>query len=86
MMGAQNDFGMPELTIEQKQSKVEAFKADLIALREKYGFGKHESPDYNGAEEYCGSEFYFTFAEDEHEEPYYLETVGDIFKDVFGEF
>ena len=41
------------------KKKLEAFKTDLKELLKKYKFGKHEMHDYNEADEYCGSDYYF---------------------------
>ncbi len=42
------------------KEKISDFKDELKLLMNKYNFGKHESNNYNGMEEYCGTDSYFT--------------------------
>lgn len=40
----------------------EAFKAELKALVKKYDIGTWETDQYNGMEEFIGTDIYFTFS------------------------
>ena len=46
----------------------------------KYNFGKYESDNYNGMEEYCGTDYYFTV----DGETWYGETISEILDEVVG--
>jgi hypothetical protein len=63
-----------ELEFENKRKTVDEFKIELKALMDKYNFGKYESNNYNGMDEYCGSDCYFTI----DGETWYGETVSEI--------
>lgn len=39
--------------------QIEAFKNDIKNIVSKYNFGKHGIDNYNGMEEYCGTDYYF---------------------------
>lgn len=67
-----------ELDFENKKKKIDKFKIELKALMNKYNFGKHKSHNYNGMEEYCGSDYYFTVNGD----VWYGETISEILNDV----
>jgi hypothetical protein len=69
-----------ELEFENRKKKIEAFKTELKALMKKYNFGKHESDKYNGMEEYCGTDYYFTV----DGETWYGETIAEILDEVVG--
>lgn len=69
-----------ELEFENRREKIEAFKTELKTLMTKYNFGKHESNNYNGMEEYCGTDYYFTV----DGEPWYIETIAEILDEVVG--
>jgi hypothetical protein len=71
---------MEELEFENRKKKIEAFKTELKALMNKYNFGKHESDNYNGKEEYCGTDYYFTV----DGETWYGETIAEILDEVVG--
>ncbi len=61
-----------------KEEKIEAFKTELKALMNKYNFGKSESDNYNGMEEYCGTDYYFTV----DGETWHCETIAEILHEV----
>lgn len=42
------------------KAEFKGFKKELSELITKYKVGKYESDDYNGNEEYCGTEIYLT--------------------------
>ena len=67
-----------ELDFENKKKTIDEFKTELKALMNKYNFGKHESDNYNGMEEYCGSDYYFIVNGD----VWYVETISEILNDV----
>lgn len=67
-----------ELEFEDRKKKIEAFKDELKALMTKYNFGKYESMQYNGMEEYCGSDYYFIV----DGEKWYDETIEEILHSV----
>jgi len=58
----------------KREEKIIAFKKELKELMVKYDFGKTEHDNYNGMEEYCGTDIYFTI----NGEAYYSETVNEI--------
>ncbi len=66
---------------ENRKQKVEVFKAELKALMTKYNFGKYESDNYNGWEEYCGTDYYFIV----DGTPWYGETIAEILDEIVGE-
>jgi len=51
---------MEDIEFKHASKKNNEFKAELKSLINKYNFGKHESANYNGMEEFCGTEIYFT--------------------------
>ena len=67
-----------ELKYEKRKNKIDKFKSELKTLMNKYNFGKHESDNYNGMEEYCGTDYYFIV----DGEPWYAETISEILDDV----
>ena len=67
-----------ELEFENRKKKIEAFKNELKALMTKYNFGKHESDNYNGMEEYCGTDYYFTV----DGETWFCETISEFLDDI----
>jgi hypothetical protein len=69
-----------ELEFENRKKKIEAFKADLKALMNKYNFGKYESGNYNGMDEPCGTDYYFTV----DGKIWYAETIAEILDEVVG--
>jgi hypothetical protein len=69
-----------ELDFENREKKIEAFKTELKALMNKYNFGKYESDNYNGMEEYVGTDYYFTI----DGETWYGETITEILDDIIG--
>ncbi len=66
------------LEFKNREEKIEAFKAELKALMNKYNFGKSESDNYNGMEEYCGTDYYFTV----DGETWYCETIAEVLNEV----
>lgn len=66
---------------ENRKKKIEAFKTELKALMTKYNFGKSESHNYNGMEEYIGTDYYFTI----DGKPWYGETIAEILDEIIGE-
>ena len=71
---------MDELEFENRKNKIEAFKTELKALMTKYNFCKHESYNYNGMEEYCGTDYYFTV----DGETWYNQTIAEILDEIVG--
>lgn len=69
---------MKELEFENRKKKIEAFKTELKALMTKYNFGKAEKDNYNGMDEYCGTDYYFTI----DGEAWYGETIAEILDEV----
>ena len=69
-----------EIKFENRKKKIEAFKTELKALMTKYNVGKHESDNYNGMEEYSGTDYYFTI----DGETWYGETIAEILDDIVG--
>lgn len=63
-----------------ERKKIEAFKTELKALMTKYNIGKDECDNYNGMEEYCGTDYYFTV----DGETWYSETIAEFLDDVVG--
>lgn len=63
-----------------KKEKIDAFKAELMALRDKYDFGVKESDQYDGMDEYYNTEYYFIV----DGEVYWVETISDILTEIFG--
>jgi hypothetical protein len=63
-----------EKEFEARKAKVSQFKEELKALMNKYDFGKDESDQYNGMEEYCGTDYYFVV----NGETWYSETISEI--------
>ena len=63
-----------------RKKKIEAFKTELKALVSKYNFGKTEIDNWNGMEEYCGTDYYFIV----DSEPWYGETIAEIFNEFVG--
>ena len=68
-----------EIESKKQKEKIEEFKTELKILMTKYNFGKHESDNYNGMEEYCGTDYYFIV----DGETWYGETIAEILDDVF---
>jgi len=73
-------YKMEELEFKNRKKKIEAFKTELKALMYKYNFGKVEKDNYNGMEEYCGTDYYFTI----DGETWYSETIAEILDEVVG--
>jgi len=71
---------MKELEFENRKKKIEAFKTELKALMTKYNFGTAEKDNYNGMDEYCGTDYYFTI----DGEAWYSETIAEILDEVVG--
>ena len=69
-----------ELELENIKKKIEAFKTELKALMNKYNFGKYQSDNYDGFEEYIGTDYYFTV----DGKPYRGETIAEIIDGVAG--
>ena len=69
-----------EIKFENRKKKIEAFKTEIKALMTKYNFGKDEIDNYNGMEEYCGTDYYFTI----DGETWYSETIAEILDDIIG--
>lgn len=67
-----------EADFEKAQEKIEAFKAELKQLKEKYNFGIIELPQYDGQEEYSHSDYHFSV--DEY--TWYNETVDEILNEL----
>ena len=67
-----------EKEFEARKTKVNKFKEELKALMNKYDFGKHESDQYNGMEEYCGTNYYFVV----NGETWYGETIIEIIDEI----
>lgn len=68
-----------EIDFEDIKKKIEAFKSELRSLAVKYNFGKHESDNYNGLDEFCGTDRYFIV----YGETFYGETIDEIMNNVF---
>jgi|JI10StandDraft_1071094.scaffolds.fasta_scaffold75596_3 hypothetical protein len=68
-----------ELEVENRNKKIEAFKNELKSLINKYNLGKQEHDNYNGMEEYCGTDYYFTV----DGEGFYSQTINEFLDDVF---
>jgi len=45
---------------ENASEKIKSFRNELKDLFDKYDFGTHESDNYNGMDEFCGTDLYFT--------------------------
>ena len=60
-------------------TNIDKFKNDLEALKEKYKITLYESDQYNGMDEYVGTDQYFVFEGDR----YYVNTVEQIIRKVF---
>lgn len=58
--------------------KVKAFQSELKALTEKYNLGIEQIDQYNGADEYCGTDCYLTV----DGEIYYGGTVNEVLRDA----
>jgi len=60
------------------KEKISDFKEELKLLMKKYNFEIHESDNYNGMDEYCGTDCYFSV------EGYiwYSETISEILNDA----
>ena len=67
-----------EKEFEARKTKVNEFKEELKALMSKYDFGKDESDQYNGMEEYCGTDYYFVV----NGETWYGETISEIIDEI----
>ena len=67
-----------EKEFEARKTKVNEFKEELKALMSKYDFGKNESDQYNGMEEYCGTDYYFVV----NGETWYGETISEIIDEI----
>lgn len=63
-----------ELEFQKRKEKIDSFKKELLELKQKYNFGIHESDNYNGMEEHCGTDLYFIVDGD----TYYSETIEEI--------
>ena len=72
---------MEDLEFENRKRKIEAFKIELKALMTKYNFGQCESDNYNGMEEYYGTDYHFTV----DGVPWYGETIAEILDEIVGE-
>ena len=44
----------------ERQDKIKGFKKDLKKLMVKYDIGKYDSDNYDGHEEFCGTDLYLT--------------------------
>jgi hypothetical protein len=64
---------------ERRNLLINNFKNDLESLCKKYNFGIKESDNYNGMEEYCGTDIYLTV--DGH--TWYGQTLDEIMEQVF---
>lgn len=62
------------MEFEKRELKLNAFKTELKELMKKYNFGKYESNNYNGIEEYCGTDYYFII----DGKTWYDETISEI--------
>jgi hypothetical protein len=67
-----------EKEFEARKTKVNEFKGELKALMDKYDFGKDKSDQYNGMEEYCGTDHYFVV----NGETWYIETISEIIDEI----
>ena len=69
---------MEDIEFKYAKEKILAFKEELKLLMNKYNFGKHESDNYDGMDQYCGTDCYFSV------EGYiwYSETVSEILDEV----
>lgn len=63
-----------ELEYENRRRVIADFKSDLKTLMAKYNFGISECPNYNGTEDYCGSDYYFVV----NGETWYGDTIAQI--------
>ena len=60
------------------KEKISDFQEEIKLLMKKYNFEIHESTNYNGMDEYCGTDFYFSV--DGY--IWYIETISEILNDV----
>ncbi len=63
-----------EQEFEARKQKIEAFKADLVAVFAKHKPELTESSNYDGEDNYIGSTYYFVF----DGETWYSESVDEI--------
>ncbi|MCH8067839.1 MAG: hypothetical protein IID16_01000 [Candidatus Marinimicrobia bacterium] len=68
-----------EKEFEARKAKAIAFKNELKDLMAKYNVGKHESDNYDGMEEYCGTDYYFVI----DGEIWYHETISEIMDKLY---
>ena len=69
-----------ELGFKKRKLKINEFKTELKTLMDKYNFGKHESHNYDGNDEYCGTDYHFTI----DDVPWYSETIYEILHEAIG--
>jgi len=70
-----------ELEFENRKKVIENFKGELKSLMDKYKFGRKECDQYNGMEEYCGTNIYLTI----DDEVWYSQSLSEIITEIFGE-
>lgn len=71
-------MGNEELEFENRRKTIDSLKADLRATIDKYNLGKIENDQYNGMEEYIGTDYYFTI----NGKPFYGQTIPEILNEV----
>lgn len=64
-----------------KFEKIDNFKNELIALLKKHKIRLHPCDEYDGKDEYCGTDWYFKV----DEEVYYADTVEEFMEDLVKE-
>ena len=70
-------MGKDEKEFYIRKAKIAKFKKELKELMTKYAFGQYESNNYDGKEEYCGSNYYFVV----DGETWYGETIDEIIEE-----
>ena len=70
-----------ELEFENRKKVIDNFKGELKSLMDKYKFGRKEIDQYNGMEEYCGTNIYLTI----DGEAWYSQSLSEIVTEIFGE-
>ena len=69
---------MEDIEFKYAKIKINEFKEELKDLMNKYNFGKQEINNYNGTDDFCGTDIYFTV--DGY--VWYGETISEILDEV----
>lgn len=69
-----------QLEFENRKKVIENFKEELKSLMDKYKFGKKKCDQYNGMEEYCGTNIYLTIDGG----AWYAQSLSEIVTEIFG--